>query len=58
MMATFFLTLLVVILSVLALAVGVLFRRAPLTGSCGRHLCAEGLDCAACPVRARRESND
>jgi hypothetical protein len=58
MMATFFLTLLVVILSVLALAIGVVFRRAPLTGSCGGRPCGQGFDCAVCPTRARRQSND
>ena len=52
-MVTFVLTLLLVVLSVLGLAVGVLLRRRPLAGSCGGLSCLKGIDCGAC--RARRE---
>ena len=48
-MATFLLSLAVVLLSVLGLALGVLFGRAPLAGSCGGISCIRGTDCAGCP---------
>lgn len=61
-MSTFFLALLVVIVSMLGLAVGVLSRRAPLTGSCGGLSCMPGTDCDACSAVPRNtikgESND
>lgn len=52
-MATLSLTFLILLLAILGLAVGVIFGRRPLKGSCGGLACA-GLDCATCPNRDRK----
>ncbi len=50
-MGTFVLGLLVMLLAIGGLAVGVMFGRAPIGGSCGGIACIKGADCAACPDR-------
>lgn len=47
-METFLLTFALVLLSLGGLAVGVMFGRAPLKGSCGGVACAKGISCGAC----------
>mgnify|MGYP003626522882 CR=1 FL=1 len=47
-METFLLTFLIFLLAVGGLAVGVLFGRAPLKGSCGGLACTKGISCGAC----------
>ena len=47
-METFLLAFGLVLLSVLGLALGVIFGRAPLKGSCGGIACATGLSCRGC----------
>jgi len=54
-MATFFLTLVIVLASVAGLATGVLLGRAPLRGSCGGVPCVKGGGCAACQTHTDRE---
>jgi hypothetical protein len=51
-MITFLLGLGIIGLAVLGLAVGVLFGRAPIRGSCGGIGCDEPGGCAACPRRS------
>jgi hypothetical protein len=46
MMQTFVLTLGLILLAIAGLAVGRMFGRAPLKGSCGGLSCAEGATCA------------
>lgn len=48
-MATFLITLGVILLAFSGLAVGAIFGRAPIKGSCGGLSCIPGADCAACP---------
>jgi hypothetical protein len=55
-MATFILTLVIVLASVAGLAVGVLLGRAPLRGSCGGIACVKGGGCAAC--QRHRDAED
>ena len=55
-MATFALTLAIVVASVAGLATGVLLGRAPLRGSCGGVACVKGVGCAACETH--RETED
>lgn len=50
-METFLLTFLIFLLAVGGLAVGVLFGRAPLKGSCGGLACTKGISCGACQRR-------
>lgn len=54
-MATFFLTLVIVLASVAGLAIGILLGRAPLRGSCGGVPCANGGSCAACQIHTDLE---
>ncbi|MHA3976967.1 hypothetical protein ACW9UR_04705 [Halovulum sp. GXIMD14794] len=51
-MATFLLTLAIILLSVAGLALGVMRGRAPLKGSCGGTGCEA---CDSCPRRLRTE---
>jgi len=48
MMQTFLLTLGLMMLSCAGLAIGLLFGRAPIRGSCGGLACVEGAHCEAC----------
>lgn len=50
-MAAFLLAFVLILLAIAGLAVGVLFGRPPLKGSCGGAACLKGIDCAACPSR-------
>lgn len=50
-MSTFILSFLVFLLAMAGLALGLIFGRAPLRGSCGGLSCVKGADCAACPKR-------
>jgi len=54
-METFLLAFGLVLLSVLGLALGVIFGRSPLKGSCGGLACATGLRCSGC---RREESHE
>jgi hypothetical protein len=54
-MATFILTLVIVLASVAGLATGVLLGRAPLRGSCGGVACVKGGACAACQTHRNTE---
>lgn len=47
-MQIFLLTLCLMLLSVAGLAVGLLFGRAPIKGSCGGLACIDGGSCEAC----------
>lgn len=47
-MQTFILTLGLILLSAAGLAIGVLFGRAPIKGSCGGLACIEGARCGGC----------
>lgn len=47
-METFLLAFGLVLLSVLGLALGVIFGRTPLKGSCGGLACSKGLPCSGC----------
>lgn len=47
-MQIFLLTLCLMLLSVAGLAVGLLFGRAPIKGSCGGLACIDGGNCEAC----------
>ena len=51
-MATLFLTLAIILLAIGGLAIGVIFGRKPLAGSCGGLACA-GLSCKTCPNRKK-----
>lgn len=53
-MLTFILAALLSGLAIAGLAVGLLFGRAPIRGSCGGLSCV-GLDCATCPSRRERD---
>jgi hypothetical protein len=44
-MQTFILSLILILASVAGLAVGVIFKRAPLRGSCGGVACGDGISC-------------
>ncbi|WP_164749937.1 MULTISPECIES: hypothetical protein [Nitratireductor] len=53
-MQTFLLTLFLILLSIGGLALGLLFGRAPIRGSCGGLSGGDGADCAACGCKTRR----
>lgn len=53
-MSTFLLAFAIILLAIGGLALGVLFGRPPLKGSCGGVSCLKGTDCGAC--RAAREA--
>ncbi len=55
-MQTFLLTLCLMLLSVGGLALGLLFGRAPVKGSCGGLACIKGADCEACRRGKEREA--
>ncbi|WP_127142966.1 (Na+)-NQR maturation NqrM [Pelagibacterium montanilacus] len=48
-METVILTLVIVLLSVAGLALGVIFGREPIKGSCGGLACLKDVDCSICP---------
>ena len=50
-MGTFILSLAIILLAISGLAVGILFGRPPIKGSCGGLACITGADCSACPKR-------
>ena len=52
-MATFVITLVIVLASVAGLATGVLLGRAPLRGCCGGVACVKSGGCAACETHRR-----
>ena len=56
-MATFVLSLVIVIASVAGLATGVLLGRAPLRGSCGGVACVRGSGCTACQTHQHAEGS-
>ncbi len=47
-MMTFILAFGIILLAILGLALGVIFDRAPIKGSCGGVSCIKGSDCGAC----------
>lgn len=47
-MGTFILAFSIFLLSMTGLALGVLFGRTPIKGSCGGIACAKGISCGAC----------
>lgn len=56
-MSTFLLTFSIFLLSGAGLALGVLFGRAPLKGSCGGIACVKSISCGACQA-AKGAQND
>ncbi len=48
-MGTFILSLTIVVLAIGGMAIGILFGRPPIKGSCGGLACIKGTDCSACP---------
>lgn len=52
-MSTFLLAFAIILLAICGLAVGVLFGRPPLKGSCGGLNCIKGADCGACSANRR-----
>jgi hypothetical protein len=58
-MATFILALLIIIVSLLGLALGVLFSRSPIAGSCGGLSCVTKSQCVGCTKnQTKRENHD
>ena len=51
-MGTFILTFAIILLAIGGLALGVIFGRAPIKGSCGGVSCIKGGDCGACRATA------
>lgn len=47
-MGTFILTFAIILLAIFGLALGVIFGRPPIKGSCGGVSCIKGGDCGAC----------
>jgi hypothetical protein len=54
-MATFILTLVIVLASIAGLAAGVLLGREPLRGACGGVACVKGGGCMACETHRDAE---
>lgn len=54
-MATFVLTLVIVLASIVGLATGVLLGRAPLRGSCSGVACGKASNCMACETHRQAE---
>jgi len=54
-MEIFVLTLLLFTLSIAGLAIGLLFGRAPLAGSCGNVSCLKSVTCTVCRRRRLKE---
>jgi hypothetical protein len=52
-MDVFLLSLILFLAAIGGLAVGILFGKAPIRGSCGGLSCARDFDCAGCPNRRR-----
>lgn len=50
-MSTFILSLGIVLLAISGLAVGIIFGRPPIKGSCGGLACIKDIDCSVCPNR-------
>lgn len=50
-MATFGMTLGVILLAIAGLSLGVMLGRPPIKGSCGGLACVPGVSCSACPKR-------
>ncbi len=53
-MATFLLSLFLIALAIAGLALGILFGRPPIKGSCGGLNCVKSADCGACRSREVR----
>ncbi len=51
-MGTFILTFTIILLAIAGLALGVIFGRAPIKGSCGGISCIKNGDCGACRATA------
>ncbi len=47
-MNTFLLAFAIILLAIGGLAIGVLFGRPPIKGSCGGVIASKGIDCGAC----------
>lgn len=56
-METILFTFGILLLSICGLAIGTMFGRAPVAGSCGGISCIKGVDCGACKARSRDRSN-
>lgn len=56
-METILFTFGILLLSICGLAIGSMFGRAPVAGSCGGISCIKGVDCGACKVQSRERSN-
>jgi len=54
-MAMFLITFGLILLAFGGLAVGAIFGRAPIEGSCGGLSCIPGMDCAACAKRGYKD---
>jgi len=54
-METFILTFLIQVLAIAGLALGVIFGRAPVKGSCGGLACHKKISCGACKARTSVE---
>lgn len=50
-MSTFLLAFTIILLAIGGLAIGVIFGRPPLKGSCGGFSCIKGANCGACAAR-------
>lgn len=57
-MGTFILTFVLILLAIAGLALGVIFGRAPIKGSCGGVSCIKGGDCGACRDAAAESPAD
>lgn len=55
-MSTFLLAFAIILVAIGGLAIGVIFGRPPLKGSCGGVSCIKGTDCGAC--RAARGATE
>jgi len=52
-MSTFILAFTIILLAIGGLAIGVVFGRPPLKGSCGGVSCIKGVDCGTCRAARR-----